>query len=309
MILGLLRSMRPKQWTKNLLVFAGILFTIEQKHQVDDFLRVLAAFALFCLASGAVYLLNDAADKARDKHHPIKQKRPIASGTVPVSVAVIFALVVMVSVVYLSFRMDNGFGLVLAGYLVLTSLYTMKLKHVVIVDLLVLAGGFVIRAVAGAVVIHVQISPWLLLCTTLLALFLGLAKRRSEVLTLDTGAIAHREILDHYSVEFLDQMINIASATALMAYSLYTFSAFSETAKAHPSMMITIPFVIYGIFRYLYLVHTKNAGGHPEQVLLEDRPLQLDILLWAAIVAIILKFDTLIPYIERIAHYWWKWIG
>ncbi|HOM71503.1 MAG TPA: decaprenyl-phosphate phosphoribosyltransferase [Armatimonadota bacterium] len=291
MISGLVRSMRPKQWTKNLLVFAGYLFTIEQKHSIDDFLQVLFAFLLFCTAAGAVYIFNDAADVKRDRHHPTKCKRPIASGQVSITAAVIFAFFLIVGSVLSAFRLDTGFGYILSAYLILTSAYSAKLKHVVIVDLLVLAAGFIIRAAAGAVVLHVAISPWLLLCTTLLALFLGLAKRRHELVILEGDAVNHRKILDEYSVAFLDQMINITSAAALMAYSLYTFSAFSETAKSHPYMMVTIPFVIYGIFRYLYLIHTKNVGGHPEQVLLDDKPLLLNIILWAGVVALILKLS------------------
>lgn len=289
MILALLRSMRPKQWTKNLLVFAGYLFTIEQSHGPDTILRVVATFILFCLASGAVYIFNDAADAERDRHHPVKKKRPIASGKIPVHVAIAFAGVLVAVSVSCAYALSYYLGLVLAGYIILTSAYSVQLKHVVIIDLLVIAAGFVIRAVAGAVVINVEISPWLLLCTTLLALFLGLAKRRHELVTLEDDAVNHRKILDEYSIEFLDQMINITAATVLMAYSFYTFSGFSLTATKHPYMMITIPFVIYGLFRYLYLIHTKNAGGHPEQVLLDDKPLLADLALWAGVVALILK--------------------
>lgn len=299
MILALARSMRPKQWTKNLLVFAGFLFTLEQQHAMQ-FFRVLLAFALFCLVSGAVYIFNDVIDAERDRHHPAKRKRPIASGCVPISIAVIFAAILVIASILAGFYLDLYFGLVLLAYLVLTSAYTLHLKHIVIIDLLVLAGGFVMRAIAGALVVHVLISPWLLLCTTLLALFLGLAKRRHEIVILEEGATNHRKILDEYSVDFLDQMINITSAAALMAYSLYTFSEFSETASKHPYMMVTIPFVIYGIFRYLYLIHTKNAGGHPEQVLLDDKPLLVNIILWASVVALIFKWDTVDAFIKKL---------
>lgn len=297
MILALLRSMRPKQWTKNLLVFAGLLFTIEQLHSADSFWRVAVAFALFCMVSGAVYVLNDAADANRDRYHPTKRKRPIASGIVPIPIAVVFGVAVAGASVWVAFRLDYFFGLILAAYLLLTTAYSVLLKHWVIVDLLVIAAGFVMRAVAGAVVIHVTISQWFLLCTTLLALFLGLAKRRHELTTLEDGAADHRKILEEYSVGFLDQMITITAAAALMAYSLYTVAPVSEAAVRHPyaarhpyMMMATIPFVIYGMFRYLYLIHMQNAGGQPEQVLLDDKPLLLDIALWAGAVALILKF-------------------
>jgi len=289
-ILALLGLMRPRQWTKNLLVFAGLLFTIGQRHAAGDFLRVLFAFGLFCAASGAVYILNDTLDAGSDRRHPVKRKRPIASGLVPIPTALTFAAGLVVVSLGGGFLMGGRLGLILAGYLVLTTAYSLKLKHLVIVDLLALAAGYVIRAVAGAVVINVAISEWLLLCTTLLALFLGLAKRRHEIVILEDGAASHRRILDEYSVEFLDQMINITAATALMAYSLYTFAPFSATAKQHPRMMITIPFVIYGIFRYLYLIHAKNAGGHPEQVFLDDKPLLVNMVLWAGAVALVLMY-------------------
>lgn len=299
MILALVRSMRPKQWTKNLLVFAGFLFTVEEKHAPGDFGRVLLAFGVFCLVSSSVYILNDVVDKSRDRHHPIKRKRPIAAGLLPVPVALLSATLLLAFSVLGSLWLDPYFLAVLLGYFALTTAYTLKLKHVVIVDLLVLASGFVLRAVAGAVALNVMISPWLLLCTTLLALFIGLAKRRHELVTLDEKAISHRKILNDYSVSFLDQMINITSAVALMAYSLYTFSGISRTGSRHPYMMVTIPFVIYGIFRYLYLIHNKNAGGHPEQVLLDDRPLLFNLILWAVAVVVILRWPDIASIITR----------
>ncbi len=293
MILALVGSMRPKQWTKNLLVFAGYLFTLSDGTSTPHALaRAVAAFALFCVASGVVYIYNDCMDVARDRCHPVKGKRPIASGRVGIPAAIGFASVCLLITTLCAYRLDVHFGWTLAGYILLTSLYSVSLKHVVIVDLLTIAAGFVLRAVAGAVVIHVSISPWLLLCTTLLALFLGLAKRRHELVSLQDGAVSHRKILEDYSVEFLDQMINITSSAALMAYALYTFAPFSSTGRQHPYMMITIPFVIYGMFRYLYLMHNKNVGGQPEQVLIDDKPLLFDLILWAGVVAIILKWDV-----------------
>jgi len=298
-ILALLRSMRPKQWSKNLLVFAGYLFTIEESHPSGLF-RVISAFALFCAVSSAVYIVNDILDRKRDRHHPLKCKRPIASGVLPVSVALPFALLLAAASLAGGFKINWLFGMTLVAYILLTSAYSLKLKHIVILDLLVLAAGFVIRAVAGAVAIDVIISPWLLLCTTLLALFLGLSKRRNEIVVLEEGAVNHRKILDDYSVKYLDQMINITSAAALMAYSLYTFQNFSKTAEAHPYMMVTIPFVIYGIFRYIYLIHTQNVGGNPEQVFLDDKPLLINIILWAGTVALILKLDSVISLLQRV---------
>ena len=286
MILGLIRSLRPKQWTKNGLLFAGFLFTIPLGHSVGDLLRVVAAFGVFCAVSGASYIINDIADVGRDRKHPRKCKRPIASGAVPVSAALAFAGVILIASTWESFRLSFGFGALTVGYLVLTLAYSASLKHIVIVDLLAIAGGFVIRAVAGAVVIRVAISPWLLLCTTLLALFLGLAKRRSELLSLENGGLEHRKTLGEYSAPMLDQMLSVTASTTLMAYCLYTFTG--NTGEAHPAMMITIPFVVYGLFRYIFLIQSRNAGGSPELVLLEDKPMLLNVLLYvvAAVVAL-----------------------
>lgn len=292
--------MRPKQWVKNILLFAGYIFTIEMPHPKGSALRVLAAFLLFCLISGCVYILNDSADAERDRCHPKKKNRPIASGQIPVKLAVPLAIVMAGVGIFAALRLDFWFGVTAGGYFLLTCAYSMSLKHMVIVDVLTIAAGFVIRAVAGAVVLfawqdgvlkRVEISPWLLLCTTLLALFLGLAKRRHELVSLENGG-EHRKILEDYSLEMIDQMLNISAATAVMAYSLYTFASFSKTGSEHPYMMVTIPFVIYGIFRYLYLIHTKKIEGspEPEYVLLSDRPMILCALLWAATAMCVLKF-------------------
>lgn len=292
MFVALMASLRPKQWTKNLLVFAGYLFTIEQGHPPSVALKVLAAFGLFCAISGAGYIFNDAADAERDRKHPTKCKRPIASGAVSVRAALIFAILLTVAAVWAAFWLRFEFGLLVCGYFVLSMAYSASLKHVVIVDLLAIAAGFVIRAVAGAVAINVDISSWLLVCTTLLALFLGLAKRRSELNSLQQGAHGHRRTLGDYTESMLDQMLNISAASALMAYFLYTFAPGSKTAAQHPYMMITVPFVIYGLFRYLFLIHTRNAGGSPERVLLEDRPLLLNVILYVIAVMVALKLPA-----------------
>ena len=289
MLSGLLQSLRPKQWTKNLLVFAGYLFTIEQAHPLALLTRVFAAFALFCLISGAGYVINDVADIKRDNDHPVKRKRPIASGAVPIPVAMTFACILATAVIGASFTVNVHFGLLISAYFVLSVAYSTFLKHQVIVDLLVIAAGFVIRAVAGAVVIEVAISSWLLVCTTLLALFLGLAKRRSELVALEEGGLAHRATLKDYTAPMLDQMLGVTASAALMAYCLYTFSPTSSTGAAHPYMMATIPFVVYGLMRYLFLVHTKNAGGSPELVLLEDRPMLINMVLYVIAAALALK--------------------
>lgn len=287
MILPFIKCLRPKQWTKNLLVFAGYLFTIERVHAPGTLFRVFIAFGLFCAVSGATYIFNDAADVERDRKHPRKCKRPIASGAVSIRAAITFATLLLISSVYASFRLDMNFGLMILAYLILTTAYSIKLKHLVIIDLLSLAAGFVIRAASGAFVARVEISPWLLACTTLLALFLGLAKRRSELVSLEAGATDHRKTLGEYTAPMLDQMLMISASTSLMAYFLYTFTG--KTGSNHPLMIATTPFVVYGLFRYLYLIHTKNAGGSPEQILLEDRPMLINIVLYVVAAAIALK--------------------
>jgi 4-hydroxybenzoate polyprenyltransferase len=283
---GLWRSMRPKQWLKNVFLFAGLVFTLDHRHPPRDLLLVLAGFALFSLLSSSVYLLNDIADREQDRLHPRKRHRPIAAGLVPprlaASVAGFLALASLVG----SLALQPKFGLIACSYFLLTLAYSFYLKHVVIVDVLTLASGFVLRAVAGAVVIDVTISPWLLVCTTLFALFLGLAKRRHELVLLAGDAARHRKILDEYSIEMLDQMITIVTSSTLMAYALYTFN--SETARTHRSLMVTIPFVIYGIFRYLYIVQKKGGGGSPATDLLEDAPLMVNFVLWALTAAAIM---------------------
>ncbi|MDO8586853.1 MAG: decaprenyl-phosphate phosphoribosyltransferase [Armatimonadota bacterium] len=277
-MLCLLQSMRPKQWPKNLLVFAGLIFTLNDKHPASDILKVVAAFVLFCLLSGAVYLLNDVMDAEKDRNHPKKRNRPIACGDLSSRVALVFSATLAAGSLYASFCLNLNFGISAAVYVAAAALYSLVLKHVVIVDVLTIAAGFVVRAIAGALVIGVSISEWLLVCTTLLALFLGLAKRRNELIVLDKNAIDHRKILREYTPELLDQMLMITASCSIMAYMLYTF--LSRTGLGHRYMMATIPFVIYGLFRYLYLVHTRNLGGSPESVVLEDKPLIASILLW-----------------------------
>ena len=300
MIFALIKSLRPKQWTKNLLVFAGYLFTLDQTRPPGTLITVLSAFGLMCAVSGVVYIFNDALDAEKDRNHPLKSKRPIASGAVSVRAAVTFAIILLLVSVFLSFYLDPFFGVLVLAYLALTSAYSARLKHIVIIDLLAIAVGFVIRAVAGAVVITVinpetgaasraQISPWLILCTTLLALFLGLAKRRAELMSLENGGTNHRKILGEYSAPMLDQMLNISASVALMAYFLYTFTWGSRTGTSHPYIMATIPFVICGIFRYLFLIHTTNAGATPEQLLLEDKPMLINLILWAVAAVIAMR--------------------
>ncbi len=278
----LLKTMRPKQWTKNLVVFAGLIFS-QQAFITGNLMLAVYAFFVFCLLSGAVYLINDLADVKKDRAHPEKKKRPIASGQLTVSAAVTGAAAATLLSLAGAFVVDMEFGLIALTYFLTTLSYTFKLKNVVIIDVIVIAIGFVFRALAGVVVIDVSLSPWLLVCTFLLALFLALTKRRHELVLLDTNAISHRRILDEYSPAMLDQMISVATSSTVMAYSLYTFTS------GHPVyLMATIPFVIYGIFRYQYLAHSKDIGGSPESALLKDLPMVVNILLWVSTCLVIL---------------------
>jgi len=284
---AILTLMRPKQWTKNLIVFAGLIFAR------DLFNRRLAleaafAFALFCLASSAVYIFNDILDRDRDRHHPLKRLRPIASGEVGVPLAALWLVLFALCSLALSFLLNLEFAALLAAYLFLMLLYSVKLKQIVILDVMTVAAGFVLRAVGGALAIQVDISPWLIICTILLALFLGLSKRRAEITTLaPEGAQAHRPLLAEYSVGMLDQMISVVTASTVLSYCLYTM--WPETVhKFHTqNLILTVPFVLYGIFRYLYLVYRRGEGGSPEIVLLNDVPLIVNVCLWIAAVVVI----------------------
>jgi 4-hydroxybenzoate polyprenyltransferase len=283
---ALLISMRPKQWMKNVLIFTALVFD-EKLFDLGAFLATCAGFILFSLISSSVYLLNDITDLEADRQHPKKKKRPIASGDLKVSTARwAVALLLLVSIP-LAYLLSPSFCLILLIYLVLNLGYSRWLKHVVIIDVFVLASFYVIRVVAGLTLIDVtRFSPWLYVVTTLLALYIGLGKRRAELTLLSDGAQSHRKVLDGYSLPLLDQYITIISATTVVAYSLYTFSA--PNLPSNNAMMLTIPFAIYGILRYLYLVQTKQGGGAPEEELLSDRPLQVTILLWGLVVVLIL---------------------
>jgi 4-hydroxybenzoate polyprenyltransferase len=289
--LSLIRCLRPGQWTKNLLVFAGLLFG----HRLLDPEAVghaVAAFAIFCALSGAVYLINDVADRESDRNHPLKARRPIAAGLVPVSTALATAAVLIVGAIAASLLLGRTFALVASGYVALQLLYSGPLKHIVIIDVLTLAIGFVLRAIAGAVAVGVEFSHWLLVCTVLLALFIGLAKRRHEIVLLAGDAPTHRPILGEYSPYLLDQMISVVTASTLIAYIFYTVSPETQAKFGTPWLGLTIPFPLYGIFRYLYLVHRREGGGSPSELLLTDRPLLLCVALWAASVAVIIYRPT-----------------
>ena len=283
---ALLVSLRPHQWTKNLVVLAALAFS---KHLFDGdaVARAAMAFATFCVLSGAVYLVNDLVDLERDRLHPTKRERPLASGALPVSTARAAALSLLVAGLLAAWGLGPGFLACALSYLALNLAYSFALKDVVILDVLAIAIGFVVRAVAGALAIQVVFSDWLLVCTILLALFLALAKRRHELATLENAA-GHRQALAEYSPYLLDQMIAVVTASCLTAYAFYTLAPETVEKYRTARLALTIPFVIYGIFRYLYLVHRKEQGGNPSDVLLADWPLLAAVALWAASVVLIL---------------------
>ena len=281
-------SLRPEQWSKNAFVFAGLLFGGRLTQGPQYLAAAGVAFAVFCGLSGAVYLINDVADRAADAGHPLKRLRPIASGHLSPSAALIGAGILAVVCLAAAFAISRGLGLAGMAYLGLLGLYSFWLKHVVILDVLAIAGGFVLRAVAGALAVDVSISPWLLICVTLLALFLGLSKRRHELTLLGGGAGGHRPILDAYSPYLLDQMISVVGAATLVAYSVYTTDSDTAARVGSSNLALTIPFVLYGIFRYLYLVHREQGGGSPAAMLVTDRPLLACVGLWALAVGVLL---------------------
>jgi 4-hydroxybenzoate polyprenyltransferase len=289
MLRALLKTMRPRQWTKNVFVFAALVFDKQLRYPIPV-LRTLAAFALFCLISSAVYIFNDLSDVEADREHPDKKNRPIASGKLPIGVAWAAGVVLVILSLGLGYLLSPIFTAVVVTYFLLNLAYSKWLKHILIVDVLILAAGFVLRVVAGVAVIQVErFSPWLYVVMTLLSLYLGFGKRRAELALLSDDAASHRKVLHGYTIPLLDQYIMIVSGTTIVAYSFYTFSA--PNVPANHSMMLSIPFVVYAIFRYLYLVQVKHAGGAPEEILLSDRPFQVGLFLWAVVVVIVFYFS------------------
>ena len=292
-----LKAMRPRQWSKNVIVFMALVFSIDDKWQLAEpstWLDLLGwsavTFVLLCLISSADYLINDVIDRESDRQHPTKRNRPIAAGLLSVRAALIWAVILASVAIGGAFALTAPLtwhvGAVISGYLVLMLAYTFVLKHIVLMDMLVISAGFVLRALAGGLAIDVPISPWLYVVTALGALFLITNKRQAELTLLESGAANHRPILEEYSLPLLGQIGALVTASTLIAYGLYTFTA--ENLPDNNSMMLTIPFVLYGLLRYLYLVDKHEEGGSPEEVLLKDRPLQLDILLWLATAATVL---------------------
>jgi len=278
--------MRPQQWVKNLFVFAPLVFA-HRLLETPLLARSLVVFAAFCVGSSAVYLLNDVRDREADRLHPAKRNRPIASGALGVSTALAASGALAIVALGIAFGINRPFGLVAAGYLALMAAYSLSIKHVVILDVLALACGFVLRAAGGAMAVEVVFSHWLLLLTLLGALFLALSKRRAELVALTNDAHSHRKSLADYSPYLLDQMIGVATASTLLAYAFYTISPDTAQRFGTDKLIFTVPFPLYGIFRYLYLVHQREGGGSPSDTLLEDRPVQVCVALWAASVVLI----------------------
>jgi 4-hydroxybenzoate polyprenyltransferase len=298
MLRALIQAMRPRQWTKNVFVLAAVVFDRQlpnpvdvlargQWQQLEPLLRSLAAFALFCLISSSVYLINDIKDVESDRRHPTKRLRPIASGRLPVSAAWIGAFALIAFTLPVSNLLAPEFAAVVLVYLIVNLAYSNWLKHVPLVDVLVLAAGFVLRVAAGVLALESvqRFSPWLYVAVTMLALYMGFGKRRSELALMAGDGASSRKVLDGYTLPLLDQLILIVSSTTIITYSLYTFSA--PNVPDNHTMMLTIPFVLYAIFRYLYLIQVKQAGGAPEELLLSDRPLQIAVALWGLSVLLI----------------------
>jgi 4-hydroxybenzoate polyprenyltransferase len=289
MLKALVKTMRPRQWPKNIFIFAALVFD-QQLLVVDSFLRTLAGFFLFCLISSSVYIFNDVFDVEADRQHPEKKNRPIPSGQLPVSIAWAAGFFLVIVTLILAYVLSPALMVVLAMYFLLNLAYSIWLKHVPILDVLIIAAGFVLRVHAGVTLISVErFSPWLYVVMTLLSLFLGFGKRRAELALLTHGAGSHRKVFEGYTLPLLDKYIMVVAGTTIVAYSLYTFSA--PNVPENHSMMLTIPFVMYTIFRYLYLIEIKHAGGAPEEVLLTDRPFQIALVLWALTVLAVFYFS------------------
>ena len=278
---AVLAALRPKQWIKNLFVFGPLLFAGKMMEQFDQDLQAFAAFALFCMASSAVYLLNDLRDVEADRLHPLKRLRPIAAGELSVSFAIALAVLLALAAVAGAFALRPTFALFVACYLAMNVVYSLGLKQVVIIDVMVIGAGFVLRVLGGASAIAVSPSHWLVLCTILLSVFLGFTKRRAELVLLDDKAVDHRKVLTSYSASFLDQMISVVTATTLMCYILYTVDPVTVVKMGSRGLLLTVPFVMYGIFRYLYLVYHLEQGDSPTLALLHDKMMLAGIAIWA----------------------------
>ncbi|WP_181469801.1 decaprenyl-phosphate phosphoribosyltransferase [Paenibacillus sp. MDMC362] len=282
----LFRQLRPKQWTKNLLIFAAPLFSFEVVNPGVLF-DTLIGFFLLSFVSGCVYIVNDYADREADRNHPVKKYRPMASGALPPKLAIGFGALLLVASLVISYLLNPLFTVLLVLYFAMNVAYSFRLKHIVIIDIMIIAAGFVLRAIAGGLVIHVPFTPWFLLCTMLLSLFLAIGKRRHELHLLQHDKGSHRKVLDQYSFDLLDQMSSIVTTATIISYSLFTF-----TSGRTVHLMWTIPLVIYGMFRYLYLIHIEKKGGAPDRVLLEDAHILVTVILYViSVVGILVYFE------------------
>ena len=286
-VIETLKSLRPQQWIKNFFIFAAIIFS-RNIFNMPLLLKAVIAFIAFCVLSSSLYILNDLKDLEEDKHHPIKSKRPLASGRLKKSHAILSFVILSSLGFILAVTLNRNFFIIALVYFILQIAYSFRLKHVVILDVFVIAAGFLIRVVAGGLAIEVSLSSWLLICTSLLALFLALGKRRHELVLLEEEASDHRPILEEYNPYFLDQLIAVVTASIVIAYCLYTVDAKTVAKFGTTNLLYTVPFVFYGIFRYLYLIHQKSKGGSPETLILKDKPLLIDIFLWIASAVFIL---------------------
>jgi 4-hydroxybenzoate polyprenyltransferase len=275
----LLVELRPKEWTKNLLVFTGLIFSRSLTDAHNIWICVLG-FAIFCSASSGVYLFNDLCDIKEDREHPIKKNRPLASGALNVNFARFVMILLFAAAASGALWLNHGFALIIGIYLATCLAYSMKLKDIVILDVILIASGFVLRAISGAVIIGVEVSEWLVLCTSMVALLVGFGKRRHELVLLEEAAENHRRSLSDYSISFLDSIMNICAGAAVLTYALYTRADETIQRVGSRAMLLTIPFVIYGVFRYLFLIHKRETGGDPVQLLFRDRPTLLNLVLW-----------------------------
>jgi 4-hydroxybenzoate polyprenyltransferase len=285
-------TLRPQQWIKNLILFAPLIFS-ERLFDLKAFLVVTVGFVIFSLGASGIYAMNDLADAENDRQHPVKSKRPVASGAIPRGLAAAISVILILSSIVGGFLVEQNFGVFVLVYILLNIAYSYGLKKMVILDVMTVALGFVLRVLAGAVVVDVPASEWLIICTLLLSLFLGFSKRRHELGLLDVRASDHRNVLGQYSAGFLDQMIAIVTAATVMSYALYTIS--NETVQKFGTnhLYYTIPFVLYGIFRYLYLVHKRDEGGNPTHTIITDVPLIVNVMLWIIVTILIIYFHLL----------------
>ncbi|MBD3367406.1 MAG: decaprenyl-phosphate phosphoribosyltransferase [Candidatus Eisenbacteria bacterium] len=292
MVVPLLKTMRPGQWTKNLVLFAGLIFAGALDEPVLLGLAT-AGFLVFCLLSGATYILNDITDIASDREHPVKRTRPLASGRLPLAVAATAAVVASAGGLAVAYRIHPAFGHVAVGYLGLNVLYSLALRHMVVLDVMAIAIGFVLRAVGSVEVLAgqrpgIELSPWLLVCTFFLALFLGLAKRRHEVLILGEGAARHRSVLADYPQPLIDELVGVVTASTVVSYAIYTIWPGTVAKVGSARLVYTVPFVVYGVLRYLYLMYARDKGGQPARSLVGDAPLAINIALWIAAVILVI---------------------